>query len=107
MRFQHQHSALLRRRRDATFTFKPITWWRATDDAIVVQTTLNVDCHWEIAAEGRGTSITSANDPAVTEAPYPTIIHDLEAMSESYKTGGGVVTSYWSEPLIERHEPFR
>jgi hypothetical protein len=88
------------------FTFSPIKWWRATDDAIIVQSTLNVDCHWEIASEGRGTSISSANDPAVTETSYLTIIHDLEAMSESYKSGGGVVTSFWSEPLIERHELF-
>jgi peptidoglycan hydrolase-like protein with peptidoglycan-binding domain len=89
-----------------TFTFDPIKWWRATDDAIVVQATLKTDCHWEIAAEGRGTSIDSANHPAVTEISYLTIINDLEQMSESYKHGGGVVTTFWSEPLIERHEQF-
>jgi hypothetical protein len=87
---------------EPTFSFKPVSWFRATDDAIMVQSTLNIDCHWEIASEGRGTSITSANDPAVTEISYLTIINDLESM----KGGGGAVTTYWSEPLIERHELF-
>src|SRR5262249_5478083 len=85
---------------EPTFTFSPVTWWRATDDAIVVQSTLNVDCHWEIASEGRGTNVSSANDSSITEVSYLTAIHDLEAMSG----GGGVTTTFWSEPLIERNE---
>jgi hypothetical protein len=91
---------------EPTFSFKPVSWWRAVDDAIIVQSTLNIDCRWEIASQGRGTSISSANDPAVTEISYLTIINDLERMSESYKHGGGVVTSFWSEPIVERHELF-
>lgn len=85
-----------------TFSFAPPTWWRATDDAIMVQSKLNIDCHYEIASEGRGTSIDSADHSAVTEVSYLTIINDLEAL----KNGGGATTTYWSEPIVERHEQF-
>jgi hypothetical protein len=91
---------------EPTFKIDPVSWWRAADDAIVIQAKLNVDCRWEIAAEGRGTSITSANDPAVTQISYLTIINDLEAMKESYLSASPVMTSFWSEPMIERHELF-
>lgn len=87
------------------FSIDNVSWWRAVDD-IVIQARLNIECHWEIASEGRGVSISSGNDAAVKEDTYLTIIHDLAAMSESYKSGGGVITSYWSEPLIARHEQF-
>jgi hypothetical protein len=76
------------------------------DDVIMVQAKVKVDCHWDIAGENRGTNITSANDPAITEISYLTAIHDLEAMSESYLSKAQVRTTFWSKPLIERHEIF-
>jgi hypothetical protein len=42
----------------------------------------------------------------VVQTSFLTIIHHLQEMSRSGLSDHPVVTSFWSEPLIERHELF-
>jgi hypothetical protein len=87
------------------FSFTDVSWYRSDED-IVIQAKLNVDCRWEIASEGRGTNLSSANDSSITETSYLTAIHDLETLKNPTVTGGGVTTTFWSEALVARHEQY-
>ena len=87
------------------FSIGNVTWWKVDDETVVVQATLNVDCRWDVIGEGRGVSVSDPNDPAITEISYQSVVHELKQLRESYKAKG-VQTTYWSRPLVERHEQF-